>query len=437
MEEVKNLKGLIMPWLDTHIPEYSALAYTCAVLTLILIFSVAIHLVLHRVVLRWVGSRARSARQVWRQAFFERKLFNRLALTLQGIIIHIQAGLWLSSEAMSLPIIQTATQLWILLYGLLSFFSLLDALLDIFQQQTTMRNFPLRGIFQGLKLVSAIFIGLLIISVLIGKSPLILLSGLGAMTAVLMLVFKDPILGLVAGIQLSANDMLSVGDWLEMSRYGADGEVIDIGLTTVKVRNWDNTITTIPTYALISDSFKNWRGMSESGGRRIKRSLLLDTSSVRFLTEEDVQRLHKAQLLAPYLSEKVSEVSRYNSQSRADLSSLVNGRRLTNLGTLRAYLAAYLKAHPSIHQQMTLMVRQLESGAQGVPLEIYAFTNTTSWVVLVKAYRRICLTMYSPSCLSSGCGCIRRLPAMICVPWLIPKVWHPIRQVSEKWGKHR
>lgn len=380
MDEVKDLEGLIRPWLETHIPQFSGLAYTAAVLLLIIIISAAIHFVLHRVVLTWVEGRARGFRQVWRQAFFERKLFNRLALTLQGIIIYLQAGLWLDGDALSLPVIQTAAHLWILLYGLLSLFALLDALQDIFHQQPAMRNFPFRGIFQSVKLIASIFIGLLIISTLIGKSPLILLSGLGAMTAVLMLVFKDPILGLVAGIQLSANDMLSLGDWLEMSKYGADGAVIDIGLTTVKVQNWDNTITTIPTYALISDSFKNWRGMSESGGRRIKRSLLIDSSSVRFLDEEDVRRLQRAQLLAPYLEQKLQEVSRYNIEQQLDLSSPVNGRRLTNLGTFRAYLDVFLKHHPDIHQQMTLMVRQLEPTANGIPMEIYAFTNTTSWV---------------------------------------------------------
>ncbi|MBR9830012.1 MAG: mechanosensitive ion channel, partial [Oceanospirillales bacterium] len=209
---------------------------------------------------------------------------------------------------------------------------------------------------------------------------LILLSGLGAMTAVLMLMFKDPILGLVAGIQLSANNMLTVGDWLDMPQYGANGAVIDIGLTTVKVQNWDKTITTIPTYALISDSFRNWRGMSESGGRRIKRSLMIDSSSVRFLDEEEVARLQRARLLAPYLEQKVQEVSRYNSEQQLDLSSTVNGRRLTNLGTFRVYLNTFLQSHPQIHQQMTLLARQLESTPNGIPMEIYAFTTTTSWV---------------------------------------------------------
>ena len=380
MEQASDLEEMVMPVLDKYIPQYSDLIYTGMALLLIVLISGLIHFVLHRVVIAWVGGRAQGDRRIWRKAFFERKLFSRFALMLQGIIIYIQAGIWLEADAHLLPIIQTVAHIWILLYGMLSLFSLFDALLDIFQLHPSMRNFPLRGIFQSLKLVTSIFISLLIISTLIGKSPLILLSGLGAMTAVLMLVFKDPILGLVAGIQLSANNMLTVGDWLEMPKYGADGAVIDIGLTTVKVQNWDNTITTIPTYALISDSFKNWRGMSESGGRRVKRSLLIDSSSVHFLQESDLERLRRGQLLAPYLDEKVKEVTQHNQSKHIDLSSLVNGRRLTNIGTFRAYLTTLLKQHPFIHQNMTIMVRQLEQTPNGIPMEIYAFTNTTKWV---------------------------------------------------------
>ncbi|GJL51382.1 MAG: hypothetical protein NPIRA01_26090 [Nitrospirales bacterium] len=374
------IKSLLMEWLNATIPEYSTLLYTAAILMWIAIISLAIHLILHRVVLKWVAKRAMNARQLWRHILFESKLYNRLAFTLQGVIFHIQAGLWLSSESVLLPLVETASDFWIMLYGLLSFFSLLDAVLRISQQKPAMNAFPLRGVIQSVKLLSAVLIVLLVISILMGKSPLILLSGLGAISAVMMLVFKDPILGLVAGIQLSVNDMLRVGDWLEMSQYGADGDVIDIGLTTVKVRNWDKTITTIPTYALIANSFKNWRGMSESGGRRIKRSLLLDTSSIRFLLEEDMQRLRKSSLLSPYLDGKFQEICRYNDEARVDLSALINGRRLTNLGTFRAYLTVYLKAHPRVHQQLTLMVRQKDPDPNGLPLEIYVFTKTTDWI---------------------------------------------------------
>ncbi len=219
----------------------------------------------------------------------------------------------------------------------------------------------------------------LMISLLIGQSPAILISGLGAMAAVLMLVFKDPILGLVAGIQLSANDMLKLGDWLEMPKYGADGAVIDIGLTTVKVRNWDNTITTIPTWSLVSDSFKNWSGMSASGGRRIKRSISIDVTSIRFLDEDEMQRLNKAHLLKPYLTSRHQEINEWNRQ-QGSTESILNLRRMTNIGTFRAYLNEYLRNHPRIRKDMTLMVRQLAPGDNGLPLEIYAFTNTVVWL---------------------------------------------------------
>lgn len=349
------------------------------VLGLIVLISVVIHLVLHRVVLAALQRRGQQSRRVWQQAITQYKLFQRVALLLQGVIISIQATLWLQSGSQTQAVIVTAAQVWILAFTLLSLFSLLDTLLALLRQSPISNQLPLRGIFQGLKLVAAILIGIMIVSLLMGKSPLLLLSGLGAMTAVLMLVFKDPILGLVAGIQLSANDMLKIGDWLEMPKYGADGAVTDIGLTTVKVRNWDNTVTTIPTYALISDSFKNWRSMSESGGRRIKRSLNIDTGSVHFLSEEEQRRLQRNPLLHSYLNVKTQELSQHNQEIAVDLASPLNGRRLTNLGTLRAYLEAYLRAHPRIHQNMTLMVRQLAPTPEGLPLEIYAFTNTTVW----------------------------------------------------------
>lgn len=369
----------ITRWLEQFGLEFGGVMSLLMVLGLIVLISVAIHLVLHRVVLAALQRRGQQSQRVWQQAIAQYKLFQRVALLLQGVIISIQATLWLQSGSQTQAVIVTAAQVWILAFTLLSLFSLLDTLLALLRKSPISNQLPLRGIFQGLKLVAAILIGIMIVSLLMGKSPLLLLSGLGAMTAVLMLVFKDPILGLVAGIQLSANDMLKIGDWLEMPKYGADGAVTDIGLTTVKVRNWDNTVTTIPTYALISDSFKNWRSMSESGGRRIKRSLNIDTGSVHFLSEEEQRRLQRNPLLHSYLNVKTQELSQHNQEIAVDLASPLNGRRLTNLGTLRAYLEAYLRAHPRIHQNMTLMVRQLAPTPEGLPLEIYAFTNTTVW----------------------------------------------------------
>ncbi|BEN29093.1 TPA: mechanosensitive ion channel family protein [Serratia marcescens] len=369
----------ITRWLEQFGLEFGGVMSLLMVLGLIVLISVAIHLVLHQVVLAALQRRGQQSQRVWQQAITQYKLFQRVALLLQGVIISIQATLWLQSGSQTQAVIVTAAQVWILAFTLLSLFSLLDTLLALLRQSPISNQLPLRGIFQGLKLVAAILIGIMIVSLLMGKSPLLLLSGLGAMTAVLMLVFKDPILGLVAGIQLSANDMLKIGDWLEMPKYGADGAVTDIGLTTVKVRNWDNTVTTIPTYALISDSFKNWRSMSESGGRRIKRSLNIDTGSVHFLSEEEQRRLQRNPLLHSYLNVKTQELSQHNQEIAVDLASPLNGRRLTNLGTLRAYLEAYLRTHPRIHQNMTLMVRQLAPTPEGLPLEIYAFTNTTIW----------------------------------------------------------
>ncbi|HCQ0106348.1 mechanosensitive ion channel family protein [Citrobacter braakii] len=346
---------------------------------IIFITAIIVHVILHWVVLRAFEKRANASSRLWLQIITQNKLFHRLAFTLQGIIVNIQAALWLQKGSEAAEILVTCAQLWIMMYSLLSLFSLLDVILNLSQKFPAASQLPLKGIFQGIKLISAIVVGILMISLLIGQSPAILISGLGAMAAVLMLVFKDPILGLVAGIQLSANDMLKLGDWLEMPKYGADGAVIDIGLTTVKVRNWDNTITTIPTWSLVSDSFKNWSGMSASGGRRIKRSISIDATSIHFLDEDERQRLHKAHLLKPYLTTRHQEIDEWNQQLDAP-ESVLNHRRMTNIGTFRAYLNEYLRHHPRIRKDMTLMVRQLAPDDHGLPIEIYAFTNTVVWL---------------------------------------------------------
>ncbi len=362
-----------------HIESTPTISLVTA-LALIVGIGVITHMVLHRGVRVLLEHLTQHSREIWKRALFERRLFQRVAFTVQALIIQIQADLWLEPNTLILTIISAATRLWIILFSLLMLYSTLDAVLDLSRLYRTTRDLPLRGIFQSIKLMAAIVAMVLTVSTLIGKSPVILFSGLGAMTAILMLVFKDPIMGLVAGIQLSANRMLAVGDWLEMPKYGADGDVIDITLTTVKVRNWDKTITTIPAYSLISDSFKNWRGMQESGGRRIKRSIRIDMGSVRFLTDQDISRLKKAELLADYITTRLNEIRHSNALQNKDLSCPLNGRRMTNLGTFRAYLTRYLRNHPSIHPNMTLMVRQLAPGSDGIPMEIYAFTRTTAWV---------------------------------------------------------
>ena len=273
-----------------------------------------------------------------------------------------------------------------------AFMAMLDAVL-LRQQQgsaaqdgqaAALKARSIKSYVQLGKLVLMLAGAIVTIASLLDRSPLIVLSGLGAMSAVLMLVFKDTILSFTAGVQLSSNDMLRLGDWIEMPQVGADGDVIDIALNTVKVQNWDKTITTIPTWRLVSESYKNWRGMSESGGRRIKRTLRLDASTVRFLDAAEMARFACFGLLHDYMGAKSVAVDEANTQARAALGDkaelVANQRRLTNLGTFRAYVEAYLRAHPRIHQDMTLMVRTLEPTPEGVPLELYCFTATTAWV---------------------------------------------------------
>ncbi|MXO48225.1 mechanosensitive ion channel [Erythrobacter vulgaris] len=251
---------------------------------------------------------------------------------------------------------------------------------ELYARRPEARSRPIKGYVQVLKIVIFCGAAILMIAVLIEQSPLLLLSGLGAMAAVLLLVFKDTILSLVASVQLTSNDMLRVGDWIEMPSMEADGDVIDIALHTVKVQNFDKTITTIPTHRLIADSYRNWRGMSESGGRRIKRSLVIDQNSVRFLGDGEAAGLRRFRLLGDYLARKQEEIAEWNRHELSSDCDEINARRITNIGTLRAYIIAYLKSHPRIADEgFTLIVRQLPPGPQGLPIEIYCFTDTVAW----------------------------------------------------------
>lgn len=255
----------------------------------------------------------------------------------------------------------------------------LDMANAIYARSPRAHRRSIKGYLQVLKIVIYAIATILVIAALIDRSPLLLLSGLGALAAVLMLVFKDTILSLVASVQLNSNDMLRVGDWIEMPQVNADGDVIDIALHTVKVQNWDKTITTIPTWRLISESYRNWRGMQDSGGRRIKRSLLIDQTSVRFLTEAERDRMRRFLLIDDYLADKAAEMADWNAKLVAAGRDPVNMRRSTNIGAFRAYVQNYLENHPGIRQDMTLLVRQLQPTDTGLPLEIYAFTATVAW----------------------------------------------------------
>ncbi|WP_301774836.1 mechanosensitive ion channel family protein [Pseudidiomarina terrestris] len=249
----------------------------------------------------------------------------------------------------------------------------------LYERQPQAQERPIKGYIQVAKIVIYAVATILMIAVLIDKSPVILLSGLGAMAAVLMLVFQDTLLSLVASVQITSNDIIRVGDWVEMPNLNADGDVIDIALHQVKVQNWDKTITFIPTRRFISDPFKNWRGMQESGGRRIKRSLLLDQQSIHFLTDDELKAVKRFRLLKDYLQNKQQEIDDWNQQLKDEGKEPVNTRRITNIGTFRAYILQYLENHPKVHQEMTLMARQLNPTSDGLPIEIYCFTNTIVW----------------------------------------------------------
>lgn len=328
-----------------------------------------------QIVRRIVTFFVRKSKTSWDDILLERKVFSRLSHLAPALVFYYAAPLFTGLEFS----IQKLSMVYMMAAGLLVFFAFLDSLVDIYRTFDVAKQRPVKGYSQIIKIIFFIFVAIIAISTLMDRSPLILLSGLGAMTAVILLVFKDSILGLVASVQLSMNDMVQVGDWIEMPKFGADGDVIDISLHTIKVQNWDKTITTIPAYALISDSFRNWRGMSESGGRRIKRAINIDMNSIKFCDEELLAKLEKFNRLKEYLNQKKKEIAEYNNSLKVSSDDIINGRHLTNIGTFRAYVVAYLKDHPKIHNDMTFLIRQLPPSEHGLPIEIYVFSNDQEW----------------------------------------------------------
>lgn len=325
---------------------------------------------------------AKRTKNQWDDLIVERKIINKLMHLIPAILVYIMLPLALPRSEMPtlLGILQMICSIYIVAVILRFINAALNLLLEIYNRKEAFKNKPLKGFVQIIQ-VLVFFIGfIIIISILIGKSPATLFAGLGASAAILMLVFKDTILGFVAGIQLSANDMLRPGDWITMTKYGADGTVIEVTLNSIKVRNFDNTITMIPPYALVSDSFQNWRGMQESGGRRVKRSINIDMNSVRFCTPEMLEKFRKIALLTEYVDTKQQELETYNKEHNIDGSILVNGRRQTNLGVFRAYLVNYLKSNPDVNKDLTCMVRQLQPTEKGIPMELYFFAATTVWI---------------------------------------------------------
>jgi miniconductance mechanosensitive channel len=336
-------------------------------------------LLVKQILLRIVTMVIKHSEYTWDDALLARNVYGRAAHVVPALVVTWGIA-WVPdvSEAFE-TVVRNVAHAYLILVFMLTVSALLSAANDIYEERPVSRVRPLKGFFQLLQILVFVVGVLLVIAALFDKSPTLLLSGVGAMTAVVLLVFKDTILGLVASVQLTTQDMVRVGDWVEMPQYGADGDVIEVGLHIVRVQNFDRTITTIPTYKLISESFKNWRGMSESGGRRIKRPVYIDQSSVRFLETEEIDSLRRFALLATYLDRKEAELDEYHSRLGDAAAEAVNQRRLTNVGTFRAYVFAYLREHPAINEDATLLVRQLAPGSQGLPIEIYCFTHTTQW----------------------------------------------------------
>ncbi|KAA2284254.1 mechanosensitive ion channel family protein [Arenimonas fontis] len=332
-----------------------------------------------RVLLRVLHRLVRASPVKWDDAILAHGVVRKLAQAVPALVIVLGVQFVPELSGGVAAVLRNVATAWVVLSVARALSAFLSVLRDLYHDADPerARTRPIKGYLQVARIVVFVVAAVLMVAALIERSPLLLLSGLGAMAAVLMLVFKDTILSLVASVQLGSNDMVRVGDWIEMPQLGADGDVVDIALHTVKVQNWDKTITTIPTYRLVSESFRNWRGMSESGGRRIKRAIHIDQGGIRYLEPDEHKALHRFVLLRPYLQRKAAELAEWNARHEGEAP--VNLRRLTNIGSFRAYAMAYLKAHPKLRQDMTLLVRQLPPGPQGLPIEIYCFTATTAW----------------------------------------------------------
>jgi len=349
-----------------------------AILAIAFLSSVLVYIITRRYLLALVDKVAARSKTQWDDILVESRVFRRLALLVPALVFNVIANVLFPDGAAEL--VTKIVSAYVVCVGILLLDALLSALHGIYLTLPFSGGRPLKGVVQMLK-IFVVFIGSVwVLALLMGASPWKFLSSIGALSAVLMLIFKDAILGLVASVQVSANNMVAVGDWVEMPKYGADGDVIDISLTTVKIQNWDKTISTIPTYALVSDPMKNWRGMSESGGRRIKRSINIDMHSVAFCTDEMLARFERFAPLGSYMQSRRADVDRFNSEHGVDTSLPVNGRRLTNIGCFRAYLVAYLREHPVISKDMTFLVRQLQPSENGIPIEIYVFSTDQNWV---------------------------------------------------------
>ena len=365
----------MIEYLSPYLPQ-NPLLHSLAILGVLTVISLVAFYITEKIILTLPTRMFRKTRTDLDDILVNRNVFNRLAYLVPALIFYHFAY----ATPQFTVIIQRAALSLMALSGLLVINAFLSALSDIYEKTKYSERMHIKSYIQITKLIVNILGVVVIVAILIDKNVAWLLSGLGAMTAVLLLIFKDTILSLVASLQISSNDLFKIGDWIEAPQFGADGDVIDIALHAVKIQNWDKTISIIPTHKLIDSAFRNWRGMSESGGRRIKRSLFIDMNSIQLCTEELLEKFTHFELLKDYIEQKTREVADHNKSNSINTAELINGRRLTNVGTFRAYIEAYLRNNSKIHPEMTFLIRQLEPTARGLPIQIYVFTNDTDWV---------------------------------------------------------
>ncbi len=362
--------------LQKNIAEAAALILiTLGILTLALLATWIVRRTMLPVLIRIIQKNRLS----WDDPLIEHNFFHKLSWFVPLSVIHIFKDLLLRPDSIFSLFLSRFLLAGVVIVATLTISALLSAINDIYRKVSKRRDAAIRGYTDVARIITYVFCAIFLVAILTGRSPWGLLSLLGGLTAITLLVFKDSLLGFVAHIQLSATDMIRIGDWIEMKQYGADGDVIDMSIHCVRVQNWDKTVTSIPTYALISSSFKNWRGMSESGGRRIKRAIHIDLSTIHFMADEDIEKLGNIKLLEKYLRPRQKEIEEYNARHEIENNSPVNGRSQTNSGIFRAYTLEYLRQHPQIHSNMTFLVRQLAPTETGLPLEIYVFSRDQVW----------------------------------------------------------
>lgn len=382
MTELGNAHHWLSDWLFNIglAPQYVSTVALGIDISILVFVAILADVLTKRVVLRAIEKVVKKSKTSFDDIFFEKRVFDALAHLAPAMVVDLGAPLVFEAYPDVVEGLSKAIQLYVIVVVVWMVSSFLDVALELSYRNPYLKDKPMLSYVQLGKLVAYAVAGVMVFSIVFSESPLVVLSAFGAAGAVLLFVFKDTILGLVASIQISVNDILRVGDWVTMDKYKADGDVIKITLNTIEIQNWDKTISTIPTYAFVSDSFKNWRGMSDSGGRRIKRSIYLSVSSIRFCDQKMLERFRNFELMGDYIELRSEEITKYNHDKGVDKTYPLNGRHLTNIGIFRVYAEKYLKNNKHLRSDMTCMVRQLAPTELGVPIEIYCFTNTVKWL---------------------------------------------------------